>query len=146
MALELAEAVPPAPATEVAAFVAELAQDLLRQRAALVSKVEQGVPAPAAPAPRRSRWIVGAVALMLLGASVAFGVSRLNNRSLALPAAASRAVAPPVVVRPPEPVPEAPPPAPAPHRATRRPARNVHCTPPFIIRPDGSKQYKVECL
>jgi serine/threonine protein kinase len=149
MALELAAAVPPASATEVAAFVAELAEDLLRQRAALVSRVEQGgVPGPpAAPRPRRSRWMVGAVALLLLGAATAFGVSRLNNRSLALPAAVPPVLAPPVIVRQPPPVPEpAPPPAPI-HRApARRAARSDHCTPPFIIRPDGSKQYKVECL
>src|SRR6185436_10602899 len=44
MALELAAAIPPAPATEVAAYVAELAEDLLRQRAALVTRVEQAGP------------------------------------------------------------------------------------------------------
>jgi hypothetical protein len=149
MALELAAAVPPAPATEVAAFVAELAEDLLRQRAALVSRVEQnGMPAPApAPPPRRSRWIAGVLGLVLLGGAVAFAASRFNNRSLALPAAPRPAAPAPVIVREPPPAPEPPPPAPAPRRAAaKRPARSDHCKPPFIIRPDGTRQYKVECL
>ena len=147
MALELAAAVPPAPAPEVATFVADVAGDLLRQRAALVSRVEQVRPAPP-PAPRRSRWIA-VVGLLVLGGAVASGVVwRFNDRKLALPA-----VAPPLVQPAPPPVvvPEpAPPPAqaPAPLRraAKRAPARSEHCTPPFIIRPDGTRQYKVECL
>jgi serine/threonine-protein kinase len=155
MALELAEAVPPAPAPEVAAFVAEMAEDLLRKRAALVSRVEQGgvpplEPAPT-PSPRRPRWIAGALALALLGGAVAFAVVRFGNRSLVLPASVPPPLPAPVIVR--EPVPETPtppppPPAPAAHRPAKRaaPARTVHCTPPFIIRPDGSRQYKVECL
>jgi serine/threonine-protein kinase len=151
MALELAAAVPPASPPEVAALVAELAEDLLRQRAALVSRVEQGVPVPVpSPPPRRSRWILGAIALMLLGVATAFGVSRLNSRSLALPVSAPRAVVPavppPVIVPEPPPVPEPAPPAPAAAHRNKRPARNVHCTPPFTIRPDGSRQYKLECL
>jgi serine/threonine protein kinase len=150
MALELSAAVPPAPAPEVAAFVAELAEDLLRQRAALVSRVEQGgVPAPVAAPPRRSRWIAGAIALLMLGAGVAFGVSRLGNRFLVLPAA-PRPAPPPVIVRSPPPAPEPPPlapaPAPAAHRTVKRPVRSDHCKPPFIVRPDGTRQYKVECL
>jgi serine/threonine protein kinase len=149
MALEMAEAVPPAPAPEVAAFVAELAEDLLRKRAALVSRVEQGgVPAlDPPPAPRRPRWIAGALALLLLGGAVAFGVARFGNRALVLPASLPPPPAP-VIVH--DPVPEAvppPPPAPAAHKPAKRAApRTDHCTPPFIVRPDGSRQYKVECL
>ena len=151
MALELAAAVPPAPPPEVAAFVVDLADNLLRQRAALVAQVEQRRVEVAPPRPRRSRWIIAAAAALALAAAVAFGVSRFNDRRLALPAAAPSMAAPaappapsPVVLPESAPVPRPP----AVHRASskRAPSRSEHCTPPFFTRPDGTRQYKVECL
>jgi eukaryotic-like serine/threonine-protein kinase len=162
MALELAAAVPPAPGTEVAALVAELSEDLLRKRAALVARVEQGAdlpPAPvAAPAPRRNRWIAPVIALVAIAGAAALGVWRWNERSLALPpdrgAASSPRPSPPraeVERLPVEPTP--PPVVPAPAPAAARPTRRApasgksdHCTPPFTVDAAGHRRYKVECL
>jgi serine/threonine-protein kinase len=147
MALELAAAIPPAPATEVAAYVAELAEDLLRQRAALVTRVEQAGPTPLPlPRARRPRWIAVAVGSVLIAAASAVGLWLWSRQPLELPGGrlpAPAAEAPPLPESPP--VPAVAPPA----RAAKRsapPARSPHCTPPFTIDADGHKRYKVECL
>jgi len=157
MALELAAAVPPAPATEVAAVVAELADDLLRQRAALVGRVEQNdgaLPAEPAVSPPsvRWRWIAAGIVTLMLAGAVGIVVTLWNDRSLALPPDGLRMVwvrksPPPPPPAPPAPravVPAPAPPAQAPKRAA--PSRSAHCTPPFTIDADGHKRYKLECL
>jgi serine/threonine protein kinase len=147
MALELAALVPPAPATEVAAFVNELVDDLLRKRAALVATVEQSEtvePVPSPP-PRRRPWGgIAIAATLLLGVGVLVLELVRDRRPLDLPAPPPRVAVPAAVPEPPSP--KAAEAAPSPPRSTKRRARPAHCTPPFIIGPDGLKQYKVECL
>jgi serine/threonine-protein kinase len=155
MALELAAVVPPAPATDVAAFVAELADELLRKRAALVAGIEQSSDnRETPPIAGRSHWRPIAIALGLVGSAAVLALLLFAKRPIP-------AVAPPKASARPDSVQrETVSPrddergAPArsaapPRRASKRsptPARSVHCTPPFIIGPDGLKQYKVECL
>src|SRR5688572_17002301 len=125
MALELAAIVPPAPATEVAACVAELAEELLRQRTALVARVEQdggAVPVEPARTPSsvRWRWIAGGIVTLMLAGAAALVATLWNERSLAIPPRER----PPITVKaevprlPPQPPPPAP--APPPAREIRR--------------------------
>jgi serine/threonine-protein kinase len=167
MALELAAVVPPASPTEVAACVAELVDDLLRERASLVAGIEQSAsgevepvpPSPLTPPPARSWWVPATLLVAVIAAAGGLGLWQWRTRALMLPVTAPRtAPAPaipaslPAALGDPTAAPASVTPPPLPVRASKRralttpPPRALHCTPPFTIGPDGVKQYKVECL
>jgi hypothetical protein len=134
MARELEEAVPPASAAQVAAFVADLGSELLHERATMVSSVEGTPPPPSLPAPavspaqvapavvsppppRRRPYLMGGLVLLVAGAAAAF---LLRPRASEVPPAAAALMAAPdpvpVTTAPPPPpaIPAEPAPAPAP--------------------------------
>jgi eukaryotic-like serine/threonine-protein kinase len=131
LARELEAAVPPATSAEVAAFVSELAGDLLTERAALVSGAERNIvtPGPRGDTADQPTWPVGPSAppsrrrlylglALALGAAVAVGVLvRLAGHPTPAPVAASPPSPPPVQPAPP------PAPAPAPEATPVEPPR-----------------------
>ena len=170
MALELEAAVPPAPVREVAAFVNDLAADLIQKRAALLSRVERsalepgdlddrtpsglsvtGVTAPyqePAVAARRSgggrRALVAFVLVAGAAVAAAFYISRQGlPRSLAFPGAPGAVESPTATAA----APPTPTPAPVPAPAEAPPPAAAEATPPIpppaqIATPPAAKPQK----
>ena len=165
MAVALAEAVPPAPSDQVAAWLERVSSDDIEVRNGGVREAEAFVPeeAPLASATRstsRLRWLALLAAAGLGVVSVVFVSTRAHRApsegAAAAPGVVSAEPAPPAdsvaVGAPPstlsidQPI-ELSAPAPAlrkhvPLHAKRR----VDCDPPYTIDRDGMKHYKVSCL
>jgi serine/threonine-protein kinase len=156
MAVALAEAAPPAPSDQVAAWLERVASEDIGARDGLVREAEAFVPeaVPNVAAKSRVRWLslVAAVGLGVAGA--AFAVTRVHRAPSEVTAAPPAppppedtvaVVAPPSTLSIDQPI-ELSAPAPALRKHTPVRAKRRDCDPPYTIDRDGMKHYKVACL
>lgn len=153
-AAELADALEAcgmASASEVAAWVQELAAEVLRERQQLVESLGSVVVAPGSPPQRSSRVGPALVVLVVLALGGAWWAARERPVEVrVLPSVDAGVV---VEVAPP------PPPLPAPvidagelvvkplrPAVGKKPVAKTGCKPPYVIDAQGVKRYKVECL
>jgi eukaryotic-like serine/threonine-protein kinase len=151
MALAIEKAWTPASPSTVGAWVAELAQEELAMRAAIVATTDREI---VTPKPARSRHWLAALALVAI-ASVAAAASmgRRGSEARTEVAIAPSSAIPNVLVTEPltsvSHMPSASKTASLPARApSPRPARAVraHCDPPYTIDDAGSRRFKPECF
>lgn len=170
-----------ASASEVAEWVKDLAADTLSQRTASLEGLEKlpapdalspptapALPAPAEPRrPSSPALLAGAVALVLLLAAAAWGLTSVLQKTLAQSPVPPTPATQPALVKPPPvavPTPVAPTPTPVveppPVKPVSKPVvtakkaepkpepakPSAKCDPPFTIDANGVKHYKLECL
>jgi serine/threonine-protein kinase len=173
MAADIESCIPPAPPSDVAAWVARIAGEALAARASVLAEIEQGELAAAAPSrSRRSAMIALAlVATLVVAAAATFAARRRESArareavtadtpDLGPPAAAAAVVAPPVSepssvapapsTSPPLPARPAPSAVPAAsHVAVPRHSphpKRAACNPPYSIDAEGRQIFKPECM